>query len=843
MIILNQFIRIKKQLLYLVILGLISQVLSGCIDQTKSANAIQIDLSENNWSAFSGSPFENDLIGPDIDSGITKNNLASKKNLKTPIVPENIPGMSDSGKLQHLTIRTTFDTDLNTRNSFINPVFSFSGIGDNWAIYLNGHLLKKEIYIQNNQINYSRYFIHAVVPFRASLLKQKNELLIHLIGYGPAKYAFQNYFFGLRFPKNHVLSEAQTLQQEQIQYPKLILYSVFLFFGLYHGLLYLYRIKDRYNLYFSVFLISMSVYFFARTNYASSLFLDQKYLLGTIFTVQIIALSLFIAFLRSYFQLTRKHSLLIILTHCANLLMVILMLVLSYRYYRSLLVIWYAIALPQFVYVLIYIFRATRRGHSDARWMLIAIAIATCMIFWDMADTVFFHTNFRVLQFAILSLILALVAILARRFVRLNDQAKKLNDELLTQKESFFRFVPTRFLSLLKRDSITEVKLGDHMEEDMTVLFSDIRNFTQLSDSMVPDDVFRFINSYLIRMEPSIHRFNGFIDKFIGDGIMALFHGDPDDALRAATEMQKTLIEYNHERILFKLMPIQIGIGINSGEIMLGTVGGTSRMDTTAIGSPVNLASRVEEITKQYHLPILLTEFTVSKLKKPDEFYLRVVDRVEVRGINKPVLLYECFNSDSPELRDRKVATSEFILKGMLDLAEGNIKEAREAFYAIQRILPEDPVAVLFLERCEKASIKLHEASKQFRISEKMVLVVDDNPAILDLVNRFLESRNYKIVTASSGTEAIDKFEELQPDISLVDYMLPDFDGVTLIGKMHQAQKDWPDKSRIYLFTAEDSLETRQRAKNAGIEGFIAKPVRKNDLLGAIGEKNFIPTI
>lgn len=803
---------------------------NNCTDYQSAQSDIKIDLSELDWSIKEGQPVFLD------ENLVNLQNPAAIKKTQTPIIPARILNLPASNAIHHFTLGVKFKLDAKTRVALVNPAFVINGIGDNWAIYLNGQLLRNEIFIEQNQIQISRYLLHAVIPFPATLLQEDNELVIHLVGYAPAYFSFMDYFFGIRNTGGHLLGSAEKFQQEQFQFAKLVMYSVFLFFGLYHGLLFILRHKDVYNFYFCAFLICMAFYFMARSNFAATRVLDQRWLIGIIYTTQVIALSFFMAFLRSYFELSKKKSRFAIIAYIANCLIVLAMLILGYRYYRSLLMIWYVIALPQFVYIIVYITLATKRGVSDARWMLIAIAVSILLILWDIADTLYFQTNVRVLEYSILSLVLALVGILAGHFVGLNKKAEKLNMELLKQKNSFYRFVPTRFLGLLKKETITDVSLGDSMQSEMTVLFSDIRNFTQISNSMSPENIFRFINAYLVRMEPSFQRFNGFVDKFIGDGIMALFPGVPDDALRAACEMQDALTEYNRERILEKQLPIQIGIGINSGQIMLGTVGGTSRMDTTVIGSPVNLAARVEEITKRYHLPIMLTEFTVRQLQKPEDFFLRVVDRVRIRGIQKPVLLYECFNSDTPELRDRKEATSNLILQGMRDLTDGRYDDARESFYAIQRILPEDPVAVLFLERCEKASTKALLDIEQRKLQKKRVLIVDDNPAIIDLIRHYLQNNNYNISIAATGTVAIEEFNNRQPDIILIDYMLPDFDGITLIGKINKIQKGLTKKSRLFLFTAEDTPETRQRASEVGVDGFIAKPVKKQTLLDAIEE-------
>lgn len=671
-----------------------------------------IDLSGLEWRVEPGPPANYD--SDQLDSKVRRANGVTHP---MPINPARIFQWPASQNIHHVTLRATIPSDEASRRvlrSLSNPALALSGIGDNWAVYLNGRLLQNEMHMSadGQEILHSRYHIRTVIPFPAALLsntagqKTENEIVIHLTGHAPAPLAFAGNFFGLRYQNGNAIGDSQTLQQEQFQFPRLVLYSVFLFFGLYHGLLFAYRHNDRYNLFFSAFLIGMAFYFFSRSNYAASLFLDQRWLLLGTFASQILSLSFFLAFLRSYFPIGGKRSIFIIAMHSANVLFFTAMVLLSYRYYRSLLLVWYIFALPQFVYALTYIVRANLRGITDARWMATAVGAAVLLILWDMLDTLYFHTNVRFLEYAILFLVLALVAILAGRFVSLHGESERLNLQLAKQKDSFYRFVPTEFLRLLQKKDIADVQLGDQVRGKMTVLFSDIRNFTQLSETMSPEENFEFINDYLMRMEPAIRRHDGFVDKYIGDAIMALFRGKPDDALHAGVTMLRTLNDFNQERALDGRVPLRIGMGVNTGALMLGTVGGMSRMDTTVIGGPVNLAARLEATTKRYGLPLLLTEHTVQALENPDAFHLRVVDRIRVRGVQEPVLLYECFDHDSDDLRERKLSTRELILEGMRRLQAGDIGAARESFGALQSVVPEDSIPGVFLERCDQAELK-----------------------------------------------------------------------------------------------------------------------------------------
>jgi len=277
----------------------------------------------------------------------------------------------------------------------------------------------------------------------------------------------------------------------------------------------------------------------------------------------------------------------------------------------------------------------------------------------------------------------------------------RFTNELFQLNKAYERFVPNQFLQFLDKLSIIDVELGDQVQLEMSVLFSDIRDFTTLSESMTPEDNFRFINSYLSRMEPVINENNGFIDKYIGDAIMALFSGEADNAVKAGIAMLQGLVEYNQNRANSGYAPIQIGIGINTGTLMLGTVGGQNRMDGTVISDAVNLASRVESLTKNYGVALLITHPTYSRLKNPSQYAIRTLDTVKVKGKSEAVTIYEVFDADTPEIKAGKLATLELFAEALAIYSEGNVAEAARLFSECWRQNQGDRAAKIYWERCQ----------------------------------------------------------------------------------------------------------------------------------------------
>lgn len=323
---------------------------------------------------------------------------------------------------------------------------------------------------------------------------------------------------------------------------------------------------------------------------------------------------------------------------------------------------------------------------------------------------------------------------------------------LLQQTEvAYGRLIPHQLLTLLEAKSIVDVKLGDQVERKMTIMFTDIRDFTPLSESMNPAENFEFINSYLSQMEPVISKHRGIIDKYIGDAIMALFAQGADDAVSGAIAMLERLNYYNAGRVRAGYTPIQIGIGLNTGRVMIGTVGGINRMDSTVIGDAVNLTARLEEATKTYHAQLIISQNTLYDLIDPNQYHIRFLDRIRVKGKSQPLSVYEVFDNDPADLRASKLASLHFFDEAIAHYHLKNINQSIQLLRKCIEIAPADFTALMYLERCyEYHATGLHQSTGELElgIDWKTELVTgqpeldDVHHTLLDQVNAFIAQVN-----------------------------------------------------------------------------------------------------
>ena len=288
-----------------------------------------------------------------------------------------------------------------------------------------------------------------------------------------------------------------------------------------------------------------------------------------------------------------------------------------------------------------------------------------------------------------------------------NAMAKTIDDDTKHRQAllaAYGKFVPHSFLSFLRKESIIDLTLGDHVQQEMTVLFSDIRSFTTLSEAMTPKENFDFINAFLRRVGPVIRERGGVIDKYIGDAVMALFPGSPEHAIQAGIDMQKRVAEYNEERLLAGRQPIAIGVGLHTGLLILGTVGEAERMNSTVISDAVNLASRLEGVTKNYGASIVVSAAMLEQLPRESGFHIRFLDKIQVKGKRDAVTIFEVFDADPAPAFRFKQQTADAWNHAIALYFERHFEAAAQAFAELLAIAPDDKPAMLYAERAARSA-------------------------------------------------------------------------------------------------------------------------------------------
>ncbi|NNK89324.1 MAG: response regulator [Saprospiraceae bacterium] len=288
---------------------------------------------------------------------------------------------------------------------------------------------------------------------------------------------------------------------------------------------------------------------------------------------------------------------------------------------------------------------------------------------------------------------------LTKPFTRLEFLARVKTQLNLTHiSKATNRFVPNDFIKSLGRETITEVRLGDHTEQTVSVLFSDIRGYTSIAENMSLTENFNFVLDHVSAMGPIIVSNNGFVNQYLGDSIMAIFGQSPVDALRAAVEMQQQ-INISNTRLNELDPKLEIGIGFHTGDLMMGIIGDKFHSKPVTIADTVNIASRIESLTKYFGTKIMLSEASLESISDRDEFEMRYLGQVQLKGKSKQLGLYECINGDEDPVYEMKKATLDQFKTGIDYYFSKRFAKATVVFQEIIQHNPEDEVSRHFLRK------------------------------------------------------------------------------------------------------------------------------------------------
>lgn len=329
-------------------------------------------------------------------------------------------------------------------------------------------------------------------------------------------------------------------------------------------------------------------------------------------------------------------------------------------------------------------------------WQIILILLVLGATFLFTTSKIFIQSGTWMQQVRpMMGLLLSFMTIILYRYV---DEER--NRRMI--KRMFQNYLSAAVVNeLLKKPEM--LKLGGERRE-ATAFFSDIKSFTTFSENQKPEELVTHLNEYLSAMTDIVLRYNGYLDKYEGDAIMAIF-GVPvsqedhaDRACLAALDMQAKMVELRKKWRTEGKPEFYIRIGINSGPMIAGNIGGLQRMDYTVIGDAVNLASRLEGANKQYGTDIMISEFTRQRFQR--NLVVRELDLIRVKGKTQPVRVFELI-SPRPELltEEKKRLLMEFE-RGLVLYRHRDWDQAIKAFRAAQSIHPDSPSAT-YIERCE----------------------------------------------------------------------------------------------------------------------------------------------
>lgn len=354
------------------------------------------------------------------------------------------------------------------------------------------------------------------------------------------------------------------------------------------------------------------------------------------------------------------------------------------------------------LYMLFVIARAAARKREGALTTIIGIAIFLAFGVNEILFNMGLVNTFNSLSIGLVLFLFTQSILLAMRFSKAFEESEHLGKTLMTTNASLRRFIPQEFFMLLQRREVGDIRLGDQIEKNMTIMFADIRRFTLLAEQLGATKTFEFLNNYFSRVGEVIRENGGFVDKYLGDGFIALFPRSPDAALKTAIGIQHVVTAFNVSKPDKTTPPMEVGIGLNYGPLILGTVGEEHRMDTTVIADSVNLCSRLEGLSKLYGKGVIVPFEFLDKLENPDEYHWRYLGLIRVQGRKQPVETVHIFDGLPEADFAYFSATKDRFEEALHYYRNGEYDRAMAGFKALAAENPADPANITFMAQIHR---------------------------------------------------------------------------------------------------------------------------------------------
>lgn len=281
---------------------------------------------------------------------------------------------------------------------------------------------------------------------------------------------------------------------------------------------------------------------------------------------------------------------------------------------------------------------------------------------------------------------------------KINDVYKEKENLIKKTNLEYEKYVPKQFLKFLGKNSILELELGNQVQKEVTTMFCDIRNSTATSSTLSLEDNFNYINSYLKVVSPLVRKHGGFVDKYLGDGILAVFM-KAENAMECAVQIVKAIEQKNKSSVATPSM--DVGISLNTGEVVFGVVGEEERKSPTIISDTVNLASKMENINKFFHTKIIFSKRTLNSLRNEYPLSYRFIGTLTLE--DKDYLsMFECLDSYDKKTREKLESVKVTFEQGVRYYNLGKYHNAKENFQLVLKRAREDKVAYMYYNKCEQ---------------------------------------------------------------------------------------------------------------------------------------------
>ncbi len=294
------------------------------------------------------------------------------------------------------------------------------------------------------------------------------------------------------------------------------------------------------------------------------------------------------------------------------------------------------------------------------------------------------------------------VAELGERFNMMASSIRRYIQEVTRLSNSYFRFVPQQFLKVLGKTNMTQINLGEQANRHMTILVCNMRNFDTFSAQLTTEENFKFINSFLKVFGPVIREHGGFTSRYLGPGMLTLFPNSPHAALKAAVQLRAILETYNSNRQKVSYEPIDIGIAVHTGDVMIGIIGEEQRMEGSVVSNHVQLALDLERLSQKLGVTVLLTEETMQAMKRKVPGHYRNLGSFQIGEEDRTIELFDLYEGDPEHIKQLKDETKAQFEHAVELFRNGRFYDARECFVSVVKKNRYDLAAKHYFFACDR---------------------------------------------------------------------------------------------------------------------------------------------
>ncbi|WCL49839.1 7TM diverse intracellular signaling domain-containing protein [Leptospira sp. GIMC2001] len=569
-----------------------------------------------------------------------------------------------------------------------------------FKLYLNNKLESQSGIVSSNE-DESRP--SANKGFISFLAKDEIEIVIQISNFHNASGGF---LFPIEFGRTTIVQDKAVLR---FAIESLFLGSLFII-GLYHIILFLYRKSQKDALYFGLFSVVMAlrILFIGNRNI---LFIFPDFSWDWIvrfeYCTPMIAIVLFIRFLNGLYKFTIPMILIrlsefFILVYVAFVAIAPPIIFTSTSIIVQLSVLFFSLG------ILIFSSKILYEKKEDSWLFVTGVVLVIIGAVADALNAYFLVSNFYISHISLFIFFGVQTTLLELRMNRTHRKSETLSKQILRSNElmdeinsAYKKFVPQQFFMYLGKKDVEEIFLGDNDEKEFSIQFTQIQDFWQIVRGIPPENIFKFVNSYLSRMSPSIRSNGGIIDKFIDNTIMALYPDDPIQAIKASIDMQWEIEVYNIHRKKTGYVPISCKSGIHYGKTRLGIIGVEEKREPTVISDTVNLASRIQGLADRYGARILISLPTLYICSDVTKINYRMLDMVRVKGKKDPIAIGEIMIPKIDRSTDLKIESKDNFEDAILCYMKSEFAEAIEKFQQVLELNPNDIAAEIYSKRAK----------------------------------------------------------------------------------------------------------------------------------------------